>query len=408
MKKNNLNKLIFTLLFFISSFAINNIYAQEDTSKTDKGYVFTIKKQVRTTPVKNQYHSGTCWCFAGVSFIETELIRMGKEEYDLSEMFIVWHTYSEKATKYVRMHGNMTFAAGGESHDVIDVIRDYGIVPEQVYTGLNIGEKKHIHSEMDLVLKGIVDAVIKNKNKKITPVWHNAFDASLNAYLGETPKTFTYKEKEYTPKSFAKQLGLNPDDYIEITSFTHHPFYKKFIIEIPDNWSQGNVYNIPLDELEQVMDNAINNGYSLVWASDVSEEGASFENGIAVVPEKDTINMSDSAKTKWDQLTDKEKDKELYSFKEPGKEKIITQEIRQQGFDNYTTGDDHGMHIIGIASDQNGTKYYKVKNSWGTKIRGNDYKGYFYASESFVRYKTISIIVNKNAIPKNIRKKLGI
>ncbi len=344
---------------------------EKDSVINEEGYKLEIIKQVETTPVKDQASSGTCWSFSATSFIETELIRMGKGEYDLSEMFFVWHAYSEKAEKYVRMQGKMNFADGGEFHDVMNVVRDYGIVPEEIYNGKNIGEEKHIHMEMEAVLTAMVGAVIKNKNGKLTPVWHNAFNAVLDEYLGKIPEKFNYKNKEYTPKSFAEKLGINPDDYIEITSFTHHPFYKKFVLEVPDNWASESVYNVPLEDLSQIIDNALNNGYSVAWGGDVSEGGFSFKDGIAVVPEKK-----------------------------------ITQELRQEAFDNYSTEDDHGMHITGIAKDQKGDKYYLVKNSWG--VERNNLKGYFYASEAFVLYKTTSIMLHKNAVPKNIAVKLGL
>ncbi|MCD6366288.1 MAG: aminopeptidase [Bacteroidales bacterium] len=399
-------KKIISLLFVCA--LVLNLTAQEkaDTTKPE-GYKFTMLKQVKTTSVKNQYRSGTCWSFSSLGFIESEMIRLGKDSVDLSEMFAVYHVYSDKAVKDVRMHGEFNFGGGGAVNDPFDVIAKYGMVPESVYSGLNYGEKNHVHGEMDEVLKDYVAGVIKNKNKKLTPVWHNGFDGILNAYLGEIPETFTYKGKEYTPKTFAeKVVGINPDDYVYITSYSHHPFYKPFILEVPDNWSYSEFYNLPLDDMQKVVDNAINNGYSVGWASDVSEKGFSSKNGVAVVPEKDIANMSDSERSKWEKLSKREKNAQLYKFEKPGKEKVITQKIRQEAFDNYETTDDHGMQIAGIAKDQNGTKYYYVKNSWGTSY--NDYEGYFYASESFVRYKTMSMVVNKDALPKDIAKKLGI
>lgn len=301
------------------------------------------------------------------------------------------------------MHGHFNFGGGGAFHDVTYVLKNYGLVPEEVYTGLNYGEKGHTHGEMDAVLEGYVDAVQKNKNKRLTPVWHKGLDGILDAYLGELPEKFTYKGVEYTPKSFAKDfVGLDADDYIELTSYTHHPFYEKFIIEVPDNWLWGEVYNLPIDELMQVMENAIMDGYSIGWAADVSEKGFQYRKGIAVVPETDTKNMTDSEISKWQKLSPAEK----AGLKGPVKEKEITQELRQEAFDNYTTTDDHGMHIIGLAKDQKGGKYFIVKNSWGLGF--NSYEGCFYASVPFVKYKTMSIMINKNALPKKLRKKLGI
>ncbi len=405
MKKFIYTKLI--SLLFISAIVLNATAQEKADTTKPEGYKFNMVKQVKTTSVKDQYRSGTCWSFSGLSFVESEMMRQGKDSSDLSEMFVVYHVYSDKAVKDVRMHGKFNFGGGGALNDPIDVIAKYGIVPESVYSGLNYGEKKHVQGEMDEVLKDYVAGVIKNKNKKLTTAWHNGFDGILDAYLGKLPTTFKYKGKEYTPKTFAKKVvGINPDDYVYITSYSHHPFYKPFILEVPDNWSYNEFYNLPLNDLEKVIDNAIDNGYSVGWAADVSEKGFSFKNGVAVVPEKDIANMSDNERAKWEKLTKREKDAQLYKFDKPGKEKVITQKIRQRAFDDYQTTDDHGMQIAGIAKDQNGTKYYYVKNSWGLSY--NDYNGFFYASESYVRYKTMSIVVHKDALPKDIAKKLGI
>ena len=249
-------------------------------------------------------------------------------------------------------------------------------------------------------------AVVENKNKEVTPVWVNAYEAVLDTYLGAVPEKFTYKGKEYTPQSYAKSLGLDADNYVEISSFTHHPFYSKFIMEVQDNWMWDAVYNVPLDDMIKIMDNAIENGYTIAWGADVSEKGFSWNNGVAIVPEEEKENLADNEQQKWAKLTARERARLFYSFDKPVKEQVITQEMRQKGFDNYKTTDDHGMHITGIAKDQNGNKYYIVKNSWSEK--GNDYAGYFYASEAFVKLKTIDYMVHKDALPKDIRKKLGI
>ncbi len=396
---------ITTIVFLAVAGFLPKTYAQE-TAKKDSGYVFTIDKQLKASSVKDQFSSGTCWSFAGCSFLESELLRMGKPEFNLSEMFCVRTAYGDKAIKYIRYHGDCSFGSGGEPHDMLNIIRKYGMVPDEVYSGLNYGEKKHIHGEMDEVLKDYLDGVVKNKNGKLTPVWYEGFNGLLDAYLGKYPEKFNFKGKEHTPQSFVKELGINPDDYVCLTSFTHHPYFSKFVIEIPDNWANESAYNLPLDQLVQVCDNAINNGYTVDWAADVSEKGFSWKNGVAIVPEADTLNMNQTEKDKWDKMSDSERNKQLYTFDKPGKEKVITPEIRQEAFDNYGTTDDHSIHITGIAHDQNGTKYYLVKNSWN--VTGNPYKGYFYASESFLRYKTISIMVHKNAIPKDIAKKLGL
>ena len=399
-------KLKSTLILFAVVLSMA-VFAQDEKKEAaePEGYQFEMIKQLPATPVKDQYRSGTCWSFSGLSFLESELIRMGKGELDLSEMFIVRQAYSEKAKRTVRMHGNLNFGGGGAFHDVTLVWDKFGIVPEEAYKGLEIGEDNHIHGEMDKVLDSYVEGVIKNRNKKLTPVWHKAFDNILDAYLGDYPETFTYDGKEYTPESFAKELGLDMNDYVEISSYTHHPFYEQFILEVPDNWAWGQVYNLPMDEMMKVIDNSLEEGYTVAWASDVSEKGFAYRKGIAVVPEANTEEMSDSEMLKWQEMSAKEKQAQLYKLDKPGKEKTITQELRQEAYDNYQTTDDHGMHITGMAKDQNGNKYYYVKNSWA---ESNKYDGYFYASVPFVQYKTMCVMVHKDAIPKNIKKKLGL
>jgi bleomycin hydrolase len=381
-------------------------FSQVEVKKPDSSYVFTVVKQLPATSVKNQYRSGTCWSYSAISFLESELLRTIKDTFDLSEMYCVRKCYSDKAEMYVRFHGKHNFGGGGEAHDVTYVLKNYGMVPNEAYTGNLPGEDKPIHGEMDAVLEANVDAVIKNPNKQLTAVWKQGFEGLADAYLGKTPEKFIYKGKEYTPKSFAGMMGLNPDDYIEITSYTHHPFYSKFIIEIEDNWLMESDYNLPVDELIRVMDNSIDKGFTMVWGADVSEKGFSWKNGVAVVPDKNAPEVAGLEKDKWEKMTDAEREKLLFGFNKPVPEKTITQEMRQKEFDNYLTTDDHGMHITGIAKDQNGTKYYIVKNSWGTD--GNPNRGYFYASESYVRLKTMDIMVNKAAIPSDIKKKLGL
>lgn len=371
-----------------------------------QGYNFTTIYDLPATPVKDQHRSGTCWSFSGLSFIESEMIRLGKQPIDLSEMFIVRHCYAEKANRYVRMHGSLNFGGGGAFHDVLYVLKHFGAMPENVYPGLGYGEDKHVHGEVDNVLKGYVDAVIKNGNRKLSTGWKSGYEGVLNAYFGSLPATFTYNNKQYSPQSFSKDvIGINPDDYVQVTSFLHHPFYNSFIIEVPDNWLWGSVYNVPLDELMIIMEHSLKEGYTIGWATDVSEKGFSHRNGIAIVPETDMAELNDTERSRWESLTTEERDKQLYSFDAPVKEKVITPEIRQIAFDNYQTTDDHGMHITGMVKDQNGTVYYKVKNSWNTDSK---FSGYLYASEAFVKYKTISLMVHKNAIPKSIRKKMGL
>ena len=383
------------------AFSLSTVGAQENGE-----YVFTPVKELKITPVKNQNRTGTCWCFSSLGFLESELLRQGKGEFDLSEMFIVGHNYKDKADKFVRLHGKLNFAQGGSFEDVLCAWRDYGIVPESVMNGLQYGEDQHVHGEMEQAASAYVNAIIRNGNGKLSPVWKKGFNAIIDTYLGEVPEKFTYNGKEYTPKSFAAELGINPDDYVSLTSYTHHPFYSKFAIEVEDNWRWADSYNLPLDEFMQVFDNAINTGYTIAWGSDVSEKGFT-RNGVAVAADVQSMETSGSDQDKWVGLSKGEKDAEIRKMIEkPGcKELTITQEMRQKDYDNYQTTDDHGMQIYGIAKDQTGKKFYMVKNSWGTD---NKYKGTWYASEPFVAYKTMNIVVHKDALPKAIKAKLGI
>lgn len=394
-------KKLFSICLVILGF-ISIVSAQD--LKTE-GLKFTNTKEIKATPVRDQYRAGTCWSYSAIAFLESELLRLNKGEFNLSEMYVVRMAYEEKGIKYVRMHGNINFGGGGAFHDVTNMIKTYGIVPEEAYPGLNYGQDNHVHGEIDAVLKAFLDAVIKDENKTLTTAWLPAYRAILDAYFGPVPKTFKANGKEYTPISYAKDLGLNLDDYICITSYSHHPFYAPFILEIPDNWAWDVSYNLPLDEMMQVLYYAIENGYSFAWGSDVSEKGFSFRNGMAIVPETDIKAMDGLERAKWETMTAKDREKELFSFDKKVPEKKITQENRQLAFDNYQTTDDHGMQITGTATDQFGTKYFLVKNSWNTN---NIYKGYFYASDAFVRYKTTDIMVNKKSIPKEILTKLKI
>ncbi|HHV40980.1 MAG TPA: aminopeptidase [Bacteroidales bacterium] len=398
MKKVFLSIITLSLLSF-------GLQAQENDKKANEGFQFTVVKENPITSVKNQSNTGTCWCFASLGFMESELLRMGKGEYDLSEMFIVSGTYKEKAERYIRLDGFLNFAQGGAFDDYLHIIRKYGIVPDEVMPGLNYGEDMHMHGELAAVLKGMVDGVKRNPNRKLSTAWKRALQGAIDAYLGEMPETFTYEGKEYTPKSFASSLGFNPDDYVNITSFTHHPFYTQFAIEVADNWLWGQYWNLPMEEMMEVIDNAIMNGYTVLWASDVSEMGFG-RTGIAMYPTTEPSEMVGSDQARWLQMSAMERSNAFRNLTGPVAEiKEVTQEMRQEAYDNKQTTDDHGMQIYGIAKDQNGTKYYMVKNSWG---EAGNYKGLWYVSEKFVQYKTMDIQVHKNAIPKAIRKKINL
>ena len=367
-------------------------------------YNFNVIKENPITSVKNQASTGTCWSFSGVALLESELIRMNKGEFDLSDMYIVRKNYEDKAKKIARLHGSINFSQGGSFADVVETINDFGILPEEAYEGLSYGAETHDHSELEKVLAGYMNGIIESRN--LTPVWFNGFNAILDNYLGEVPATFIYDGEEFTPHSFAEYLELNQDDYVSLTSFTHHPFYKAFPIEVPDNWRWALSYNLPIDEFMEVMETAVMNGYTIAWASDVSEAGFS-RLGIAVVPDESSPMNAGSDQEHWLGQSTRERDASLRSRVgiDILAEKSITQEMRQKAFDNYETTDDHGMQIYGIASDQNGNKYFMVKNSWGDT---GPYDGLWYASFPFVKYKTLSIVLHKGAIPANIASKLGL
>ncbi|MDR1720293.1 MAG: aminopeptidase [Dysgonamonadaceae bacterium] len=387
-------------------YAGNGVNNALDTVKSEKseGFQFTTIKANPVTVVKNQSSSSTCWCFSGVAFLEAELLRMNKGTYDLSEMYIVHRNYQDKALKYVRMHGTINFPAGGSAADVVEGIREYGLVPESEMRGLNYGEELHRHGEMDDLVESYVTSVIKNRNGKLSTAWFEGYKGILDAYLGRCPETFTYEGKQYTPQSFMAYLGINPDNYVSLTSFTHHPFYTAFPIEVPDNWRWSLSYNLPLDEMMAAIRESVEKGYCVIWASDVSEKGYSRK-GIAVMPDLDAPEGPGSDQAHWLGLNKKERENFIAEQGKPVKEMEITQALRQQAFDNYETTDDHGMLIYGTASDQNGTLYYMVKNSWGDQ---NPYKGTWYASEAFVKYKTLNVVVHKDVLSKALKDKLNI
>lgn len=374
-----------------------------ETPDSVSGFKFTDIKTVPCTSVKDQNKSGTCWSFSGLGFIENEILRASGRELDLSEMWIVRHCYQDKADRYIRMDGKTNFAAGGSVLDVAYVIDNYGIVPEAVYGGLEYGEEKHDHYELDPVLTGIVTAVNDKSGKKST-AWRKAVAATLDAYLGVKPETFEFEGKTYTPKSFAESLGINTADYVAVTSFTHHPFYTQFPLEVADNWLWLPYHNVPMDEMKAIVDNALNSGYTVAWAADVSEPGFKWKEGFAVMPKKKTAaDLEGTELARWVKLSDKEREEEQNKVTGPTEEIVVTQELRQQMFDSHETTDDHGMIIIGKAVDQNGTPYYKVKNSWDTN---QVYDGYFYVSEPYFLAKTIDIYVNRAAVPDAIAKKM--
>ena len=364
-------------------------------------YEFTVVKENPVTSIKNQYRSGTCWCYSALSFIESEILRTKGQEVDLSEMFVVGKSYRDRAIKYVRLDGHLNFAAGSSFGDVLHVINDYGIVPQEAMPGFNYGTELPEHNELDAALKGYVSAIAKNPNRTLTTAWIDGFDGIVAAYFGEYPETFVVDGAEYTPESYRDFLGINYDDYVNITSFTHHPFYEPFIIEVCDNWRWDSAYNLPIDEMMEVMYNAIDKGYTIAWGSDVSEKGFTRD-GLAIMPDEEKKVAAGSDQERW---VGKAKETAAEANDGIKPEMVITQEMRQDAYDRKTTTDDHGMHIYGIAQDQHGTKYFMVKNSWGETGK---YNGIWYASDSFVRYKTLNIVVHKDALPKHIAKKLGI
>ena len=381
------------------------ISAEEQKADTTEGWQFTTIDSVGITPVKDQNRSGTCWCFSTLSFLESEILRTKGLELDLSEMFIVSHNMLDRATYFVRQYGEGSqYAPGGSAYDVIYCMEHYGLVTQEAMPGIRYGDTLPNHTEVDVICKNFLNGLTGGKVKKLSPVWREAFQAIWDTYVGKCPETFVYGGKTYTPVEFKNWLGLKESDYVSLTSYTHHPFYERFALEVPDNWRMDQMYNLPIEELMEVIDNAIKNGYTLAWGADISETGFTRK-GIGVMPDADhgaDITGSDAAK--WLGLSADDKRKEL--TKKPLPEVEVTQEMRQKAYDNWETTDDHGMHIFGIAKDQNGKEYYMVKNSWGTAK--SDYKGIWYVSRAFMAYKTNNIVVHKDAIPKDIRKKLGI
>ena len=368
---------------------INKVKANQSANSKNH-FTFTDVINLENTSIKDQGSSGTCWSYSGNSFIESEMIRMGKKPVELAQIFTARNAYVEKGKMYVKMHGAVTLGEGGAFHDVMNMYKKYGTVPRSVYTGLQEGQTRNNFAEMSKMSESVLASVIKND--KLSENWIKAYTSVIDTYLGEAPTEFTYEGKKYTPKTFADQVvGVKAEDYVEISSLKEYPYYTKFTLLVPDNWSFDQVYNVKMDELVETVDNALKNGYTVAWAGDVSEKGFSWKNGVAFVPEIDFTQMTTEQKADM--------------FNGPKAEKKVTEDDRQKAFDNYETTDDHGMHITGVAKDQNGKEYYIVKNSWGLS---NDYKGYLYMTKEFMKYKATAIMLHKNAVPKTIAKKLAI
>ena len=395
MKKNFTTLMVSALVFAAGTSSL--VAADEKNDST--GFQFTDVKVLPDTPIKNQNKSGTCWSFSGTALLEDEILRNGGKEVDLSEMFAVRQVYLDKADRYIRLGGQANMGPGGAVTDVPYVYATYGALPQDVYPGNQYGEEGHVHGELDAVIAAYLGAVNKHPNRRLSTAWRKGLEGILDAYLGKVPETFVVDGKTYTPQSYAKALGLNGDDYVAYTSFTHHPFGTAFPLEVTDNWLWANYNNVPMEELKSIVDKAIDNGYTVVWAADVSEPGFQWRKGVALMPaEKKEENLEGTELSRWVALTPAERQRDRYNFDGPVEEVTVTQEMRQEMFDRMETTDDHGMLIVGKAVDQNGTPYYKVKNSWGND--GHVYDGYLYVSEPYFLAKTLSIMLNKNALKK--------
>lgn len=397
-------------LFTMTLIAMMAISAQaeeaKDSVKSNKP-VFTIVKQNPITSVKDQNRSGTCWDYSTVSFFEAEILKATGKTMDLCESFVANKTYMERATQVVRFHGDCQFSQGGSAEDVLSVLKNHGICPEGAmpFPGSLYGDSLNNFNEFFSILEPYVNAVAKSSAKKLSSQWRVGFQGILDAYLGQCPEKFTYEGKEYTPKTFAASLGLDFNDYVSITSYTHHPFYTGFAVEVQDNWRFPLSYNLPIDEMMQIIDNAVMQGYTIAWGGDVSEEGFTRQGLAYAIDTKATESLAGSDMAKWLKMSSSKKQNLIDSLGCTVPEVVPTQELRQQRFDNWELTDDHGMLIYGIAKDQNGREYYMVKNSWGET---GDYKGTWYMTKAFIAANTMDYLVNKNAIPKQIRKKLGI
>ena len=386
----------------------NEVKADTTAAQKDsiEGFQFTTIDSIAITPVKDQNRSSTCWAFSTLGFLESEVLRTKGITLDLSPMYVVSKTMIDRATYCVRLYNEPHFAPGGSAYDVIYCMSHYGLVPREAMPGIRYGwtanDTLPVHAELDKVASGYLKGL--TGLKKISPVWREGLQAIYDTYLGKCPETFDFNGKKFTPKSFVDYLGLKEEDYVSITSYTHHPFYERFALEVPDNWRMDQMYNVPMEDMMRIIDNALAGGYTLAWAADVSEIGFTRK-GIGVVPDDDHgADITGSDMAKWVGMSNDKKKEEL--TKKPLPEKTITQQMRQDAFDNWENTDDHGMQIFGTAKDQNGKRYYMIKNSWGTMR--SDYKGIWYVSEAYMQYKTNDILVHKNAIPKDLRKKLGL
>ena len=396
-----------TFLLAIAAMMTLGVFADDQKKEKDPNEpVFTTIVANPITSIKNQARSGTCWAYSTLAFFESEILKKTKKNIDLCEMFVANKDYMDRAILKVRMHGDAQFSQGGSAYDVFYVLKNYGICPEDAMPlpGTMYGDTLNNFNQFFKVMEPYVDAIAKSESKKLNQTWKGGFQGILDAYLGKCPETFTYEGKNYTPKTFANSLGLNWDDYVSITSYTHYPFYTEFPVEVQDNWRQGLSWNLPIDEMARIIDNAIRNGYTVAWGGDVSEDGFT-RNGLALLYDAKGESLEGSDMAKWLKLSPYEKMNKLTELGINAPEMTPTQEKRQEEYDNWTLTDDHGMLIYGIAKDQNGKEYYMVKNSWGETGK---YKGTWYMSKNYIVAKTMDYMVNKNAIPKDIRKKMGI
>ena len=375
--------------------------------KKDNKPVFTTIKEIPITSVKDQNRSGTCWDYSTLSYFEAEILKATGKKYDLCESFVANKTYMERATQVVRFHGDCQFSQGGSAEDVLSTMKNHGIVPEGTmpFPGSLYGDSLNNFNEFFSLLEPYVAAIAKSDAKKISNQWKVGLQGILDAYLGKCPEKFTFEGREYTPKSFMASLGINLNDYVSITSYTHHPFYSAFAVEVQDNWRFPLSYNVPMNEMMQIIDNAIEQGYTIAWGGDVSEDGFTRSGLAYAIDTKQTQSLAGSDMAKWLKLDKKKKSNIIDSLGYTVPEIVPTQQMRQERFDNWELTDDHGMHIYGVAKDQNGKEYYMVKNSWG---ESGDYKGTWYMTKAFIAANTMDFLINKNAIPAEIRKKLGL